>query len=133
MKHLTLPVALSLMTGAAFAEDLRPAPHYYVNTLFALTMAEALATSCSTMGMDLLAAGAATIELQEKLAADGFDRDQPFAQMIDPAPALRTLQESFLEKYPNLASPDEAQVCAVAHAELEEGSLVGRYLNAGAD
>ena len=133
MKHLTFAVALSLAPGMASAEDLRPAPEYYVETLFALTMAEALATSCSTMGMDLLAAGAATGELQDKLEADGFDRDQPFAQMIDPAPALRALQEAFLEKHPDLAAPDEAQVCAVARAELEQETRVGRYLNAGAE
>ena len=129
--RLSVITAMALAALPASAQDLRPAPDYYIDALFSLTMAEALAQSCSTMGMDLLAAGAATTELQEKLIADGFDAEEPFAQMIDPAPVLRDLQTAFLIKHPDLNTPDEAKVCAAAQVELEEATTIGRFLNAG--
>ena len=110
------------------AEDLRPAPAYFVETFFELTMAEALASACPAVGMDLLAAGAATTDLRLKLATDGFDPDAPLAQMIDPGPALRDLQDAFLVKHPGLADPTEDSVCAVARAEIADETPVGGYL-----
>jgi hypothetical protein len=133
MKHM-IPFAVALtMASPLAAEDLRPAPDYYVETLFAVTMAEALATSCAAMGMDLLAAGAATTELQEKLIADGFNPDALVTQMIDPAPALRDLQTAFLEKHPDLSAPEEDAVCAAARAELAEETAIGAYLVEGVE
>ncbi len=128
MTRFSLVAALGLIATPAFAEDLRPAPDYYVEALFSLTMAEALATSCRTVGMDLLAAGAATTGLTEQLAEDGFDTEQPFAQMIDPAPAIRDLQADFLVKHPGLNEPTEEIVCNVALAEMAEETVIGRLL-----
>lgn len=128
MKRLTPFAAVLALASPAVADALRPAPDYYVEALFSLTMAEALATSCSTVGMDLLAAGATTTELREKLSDDGFDADQAFAQMIDPAPALRDMQAAFLEKHPGLGEPSEEIVCAAAQIEIDEETSVGRYL-----
>jgi hypothetical protein len=128
MKRM-IPFAVALtMASPLSAEDLRPAPDYYVDTLFAVTMAEALAISCAPMGMDLLAAGSATTELQEQLTADGFDTDMLATQMIDTSPALLDLQTAFLEKHPDLSEPDEDAVCAAARAELAEETAIGAYL-----
>lgn len=132
MKRL-IPLAVALtMAAPLLADDLRPAPDYYVDTLFSLTMAEALATSCNAVGMDLLAAGATTTELREKLAGDGFDGDQAFSQMIDPGPAMREMQAAFLEKHPGLSDPSEEIVCAVAAQEIAEETMIGIYLFEGA-
>lgn len=133
MKTLTPFALLLALTSPLAADELRPAPDYYVETLFALTMAEALATSCPDIGMDLLAAGARTSDLRDELAADGFEPNALSTQMIDPAPALRDLQAAFLEKHPGLGDPDEASVCGAARAEMAQDTLVGTYLFEGVE
>lgn len=127
MKRLMIG-ALCVVAGSAVqAQDLRPAPDYYTNAIFSIQMAEALALSCSTVGVDLFATQARVTELDELLAADGFDTDQPFAQMIDPAPVLRDLQTEFLAKHP-LQDPTEEKVCAAALTEIAEDTIIGKLL-----
>ncbi len=131
MKTLSFAALTLALSAPLAADELRPAPDYYVDALFTLTMAEALATSCTAIGMDLLAAGATTTELREKLSADGFDGDQAFSQMIDPGPAMREMQAAFLEKHPGLNAPSEEIVCAVAVQEIAEETRIGGFLFEG--
>ena len=90
-------------------------------------MAEALALSCSTVEVDLFATQARVTDLNAQLAEDDFDTDRPFAQMIDPSPAIRDLQTAFLERYP-LQDPSDEKVCAAARSEIAEGTIIGQLL-----
>ena len=127
MKRTMISVAWVMAASTVQAQDLRPAPEYYTNAIFSIQMAEALALSCSTVGVDLFATQARVTELDELLAADGFDTDQPFVQMIDPAPVLRDLQSDFLAKHP-LQDPTEEKVCAAARTEIAEDTIIGKLL-----
>lgn len=127
MMMRSLFAAAMVIAPPALAEDLRLAPTYYTDAIFSIQMAEALALSCSTIGVDLFATQARVTELNELLAADGFDTDQPFSQMIDPAPTIRDLQTAFLEKHP-LNNADEAEVCAAAATEIEDDTIIGKLL-----
>lgn len=113
--------------GPLAAQELRPAPDYYVEALFSLTLAEAIASTCGGLGMDLFAAQTRTMELSEQLAADGFDAREPFSQMIDPAPQIRALQAEFLARYP-LQGADEAAVCAAGRSEIQQDTVIGKLL-----
>jgi hypothetical protein len=127
MRYLIAPALLAAALPVQAETPLRPAPDYFVEALFSLTLAEAIAQACPELGMDLFAAQTQAGELTERLVADGFDRTQPFAQMIDPAPALRDLQAAFLETYP-IAGADAEAVCAAGHAEMEKGTAIGTLL-----
>jgi hypothetical protein len=48
--------------------------------------------------------------------------------MIDPAPAIRALQAAFLDRYPVLDAPSEAEVCGVAGSEIAADTAIGQLL-----
>jgi len=126
IRNLVLATAL-VLPAAVSAQDLRPAPAYFPETLVAINLAEALALACRSVGVDLFATQNAVMELEEKLETDGFDPDNPFAGMIDPAPMMRDLQQAFLDKYP-IEGGSEAEVCTAANQEIAEETAIGKYL-----
>lgn len=125
--RVTSALMIAAMAAPAWAEELRPAPDYYVEAVFAIQMAEALALDCDAVTVDLFATQARVTEMTEALVADGFDADQPFAQMIDPAPRLRDMQAAFVGQY-GLEDPDQDALCAAARSEMEKTSPLGALL-----
>jgi hypothetical protein len=115
------------MTGAVQAQDLRPAPAYYTDSVFAVTMAEALAQGCLKVGINFGAVSERMAMLEAQLADDGFDIDAPFDQMIDPSPVFGAMQQDFLARHP-IEGQGEDAVCAAATAEIAEETMIGSLL-----
>ncbi|WP_424966665.1 DUF5333 family protein [Dinoroseobacter sp. S375] len=115
------------MAGPAVAETLRPAPSYYTNTVFAVTMAEALAQGCGALGLNFFAVQSQLEILEARLGEDGFDTDEPFDQMIDPTPIFTSMQQDFLTQYP-IEGASQAEVCAAGRTEIGEDTLIGMLL-----
>lgn len=109
------------------AEELRAAPAYYTDTVFAVSMAEALAKGCAALGLNFFEVQTQLETLEAKLGEDGFDINTPFEQMVDPTPVFAGMQQSFLAKYPIEGAP-EAEVCAAGRTERRDGTQIGALL-----
>jgi hypothetical protein len=120
--------AALLAAGAAQAQDLKPAPAYYLDAVVAFTAAEALARSCSTVSVDPVQATAESGRLLDQLRADGFDTTRADAGMEDPTEALNARLTGLMEKHGLAAGATEAQVCAAARAEMAEGGMLAGFL-----
>ena len=119
-------ISLACATPVA-AEDLRPAPEYFVDALFATSMAQALAEICEDLGLNFPQMQVTFDTLNTQLSADGFDTEEPFKDMQDMTGQVHQRQSAFLEKHPiEGATPDEA--CAAARSEMAEGSAIGALL-----
>ncbi|MDJ0995464.1 MAG: DUF5333 family protein [Dinoroseobacter sp.] len=118
---------LLLTTGAAFAQELRPAPSYYTDSVFAVTMAEALAQGCSRVGINFGAIQDRMTMLEARLEEDGFNTETPFDQMIDPSPIFGAMQQDFLAKHPIEGKGEEA-VCGAAAVEIANETMIGALL-----
>jgi len=120
-------VATAVFATAAAAQELRPAPKYFLETMFAVPMAEQLAAYCVTVDMNFVALSVQYDTVTARLAADGFDAEDPFANMVDTQVEMEALQTAFLTRH-NLAGADQARVCAAAMTEISEASLIGLLL-----
>ena len=109
------------------AQELRPAPDYFVNTVFGLTVAQALARSCSTVTLNPVAAQQASEALLIRLEEDGFDMTAPHEQMSGAQEAMDAARDAFMTRH-GLVQPDETQVCAAATNEIAEATAVGLML-----
>jgi hypothetical protein len=116
-----------LLAGPAFSQELRPAPDYYTDAVFAVTMAEALATGCATVGVDIGAVSEQMTRLEAQLSEDGFDTATPFEQMLDPSAVFDAMGRAFLAKHPIEGQGTEA-VCNAASAEIADETLIGSLL-----
>ncbi|MDD9716161.1 DUF5333 family protein [Dinoroseobacter sp. PD6] len=106
---------------------MRPAPDYYTDAVFAVTMAEALATGCATVGVDIGAVSEQMTRLEAQLSEDGFDTATPFEQMLDPSAVFDAMGRAFLAKHPIEGQGTEA-VCNAASAEIADETLIGSLL-----
>lgn len=116
-----------VLAGPALADELRPAPGYYTDAVFAVTMAEALATGCATIGVNIGAVSERMDMLEARLAEDGFDVATPFDQMRDPSAIFDAMGRDFLTKHPIEGQGPEA-VCGAASTEIAEDTLIGSLL-----
>lgn len=115
------------LAGPGVAEDLRAAPAYYTDTVFAVSMAEALAKGCTALGLNFYEVQTQLESLEAQLGDDGFDTDAPFEQMVDPTSVFAGMQQNFLAKYPIEGAP-EAEVCAAGRTERQDETLIGALL-----
>ncbi|MEM9392568.1 MAG: DUF5333 family protein [Pseudomonadota bacterium] len=120
-------LVLLAFASAANAQDLRPAPDYYTDAVFAVTMAEALAQGCSSVGINFGAIQERMTMLEAQLEEDGFNTETPFDQMIDPSPIFGAMQQDFLGKHPIEGKGEEA-VCGAAAAEIASETMIGSLL-----
>ncbi|WP_425090621.1 DUF5333 family protein [Tropicimonas sp. S265A] len=120
-------ISLVVMTATAQAADLRPAPAYYTETVFAVTMAEALAQGCGQVGINFGAIQERMTMLEAQLEEDGFSTETPFNQMIDPSATFGAMQRDFLARYPIEGAGSEA-VCGAAASEISQETLIGSLL-----
>ncbi len=124
--------AIGALTAApAFAQDdveLRPAPEWFVEAVVAVTTAEQLARSCSTLSLEGQTVHEATTEVIVRLREAGFDTDRPDGGMEPSTEAFRAHQNAFLDKHGLSGEITEEMVCAAGRAEMAEGSKIGEYL-----
>lgn len=116
-----------LLAAPAFAQELRPAPAYYTDTVFAVSMAEALAKGCPALGLNFYVVQERLDMLEARLGEDGFDVKEPFTQMIDPSPVFGLKQQAFLAKHP-IEGAAGAEVCAAGRTEMSDETLIGTLL-----
>jgi hypothetical protein len=119
-------ISLALV-GPALSQELRPAPGYYTDAVFAVTMAEALATGCARVGVNFGAVSARMDMLEARLAEDGFDVATPFEQMQDPSAIFDAMGRAFLTRHPIEGQGAEA-VCGAARTEIADETLIGSLL-----
>ncbi|NDR56398.1 DUF5333 family protein [Aliiruegeria sabulilitoris] len=125
----SLLAAAFVMATPVLADDLRPAPDYFVDAMVSITTAENIATTCPNLTFDAVKASDVTTEVMEALTADGFDSKNLEGSMADPGDAVRAAQAAFLDKHK--LSKDETdfiRVCMAGFAEIQEGTQVGAFL-----
>ena len=115
------------VSGSA-AQELRPAPDYYLDAVVAFTAAESLAVACSEVSVDLQAVRVASGEILQQLEADGFDTSRPDAGIEDPSAVLNERLAALMNSHGLSSGADEDAVCAAARAEMSEGGLLAGYL-----
>lgn len=123
-----ITVALALLPLGALADELRPAPPYYVDAVAAFSLAEALGQSCSEVSVDLQGVWQISRDLLERLQADGFDPSGAEAGMTDPSGAVQMRIDALLDEHGLAPGADEETVCAAARAEMVEGGVLYGYL-----
>lgn len=122
-------LAITLALGApALAEELRPAPGYYLDAVMDFTMAEQLARSCATLSVRADAMQARSAEVLARLQADGFDPALPNAGMEDPTMEVLARQQAFVDRHALPEAPGEAEVCAAGLAEIAAETQMGSFL-----
>ncbi len=132
LRLAVISLALTAAPAAAQEAALRPTPAYFAQAVFDLSMAQALARSCSTISVDPVKSAARAETLLAELAEDGFDTGAPHEQMDNPNAAIAELQTAFAERY-DLQSPSEDEVCGIAGEEMAAASGIGALLVAVAE
>ncbi|SFR54363.1 DUF5333 family protein [Litoreibacter janthinus] len=118
--------AASLAAAPAMSET-RMMPDYFVSALVATSAAQALALSCAELSVDPVAVVQASEALLGKLEADGFDPNDPSAQMESGEDRLSAVQQAFMDKHQLEGASGDA-VCAAGRAEMSEGTEIGSLL-----
>ena len=111
----------------ALAQDLRPVPAYFADTIFDLATAQALATSCAEIDVNEALSVDLSNALLVRLAEDGFDVDAPESEMDNPADVLGKWQTTYVARMGLMGAGTE-QVCRVARIEIGIQSGIGRLL-----
>lgn len=119
-----LPIGLA---SPVAAQELRPAPDYFVGALIATEFAQALAINCPTLSVNPVVAKAMSENVLNWLEEDGFDRANPAAGMIDATPRLQELQAKLIERH-GLAGAKSDKVCAAGRAEMADKTDIGNLL-----
>lgn len=119
-----LTITLAVPAGA---QELRETPNYFASAVFDLSMAQALARSCSAVSLDPVLAAKRSEALLVRLTEDGFTTTAPHEEMDDPNAAIRALQTDFVARYA-IDEPSEDEVCAIAEAEMADASGIGALL-----
>jgi len=123
-----ITLGLILVSAPAATQELRPAPEYYVDAIVAVTAAQSLARSCSTVSVDPVRMSRESERVLERLAEDGFDPSSPDPSMIDPSAEINARLVALFEGHGLASGATEAEVCAAASAELASGSAVADLL-----
>lgn len=110
------------------ADDLRPVPDYFVDTVFLTSTAQTIARACSTLSLDPAATTRLTETVLARLEADGYTSDVIATGMDDPGPAIAALQEAFLAKHDLADGAPEPQVCAAGRAEIAGDTPLGHLM-----
>ena len=117
----------------ASAEELRPAPQYYLDTVIGMSMAEQYAWHCPAVVVNQDAVAAAYGVVIEKLGADEFETDAPHEHMALPPQAdTDAIIISMLNRNEAAADP-EASFCGEARAEMKSGTVTGTLLAGAAE
>ena len=127
---LSLALAVGLAGGGAEAQT-RPAPDYFVEAVIALQAAEQVAKACPDLSLNAPVIQQATMDVMQRLQADGFDVTRADAGMSASKEAFAAAQADFVGRHGLAGSPPAEKVCAAGRSEMSADSLIGRYLIAG--
>ncbi|GIT92916.1 hypothetical protein JANAI62_33740 [Jannaschia pagri] len=125
--RLLTTLACCLATPVA-AEDLRPAPEYFVTAAMETSTAQILAVNCSTLSVDLGAMARRSEATLVRLTEDGFTPQALAEGMEDPSDAIAVLQQAFLSKHGLSDGAAESVVCDAGLAEIAEETGIGALL-----
>lgn len=114
--------------GAAAETGKRPAPDWFIEGIYAMSMAEALARGCRSVGLNGFAAAAHASTLTRRLEEAGFDPADPVPQMIDPDGRTQAEHDAFLARHPGIDTSG-ADICAVARSEMDAETVIGLLLS----
>lgn len=117
-----------LQAGFANAQDLKPAPDYYLDAVVAFTAAETLARSCRTVSVDPVALTNESERILKRLADDGFDTTRPDAGMVDPSEELNSRLVALMTDYGLKNGSEEDEVCAAAREVMAESGQISGFL-----
>lgn len=120
-------VLAAAVAAGAQAQELRPAPDYFIGALIATEFAQALAVNCPTLSVNPVVAQSMSENVLNWLEEDGFDRNDPASGMIDATPRLRELQASLIERH-QLAGAGPDRVCAAGRIEMDAKTDIGNLL-----
>lgn len=112
----------------AWADDLRPAPEYFIEAAVAANTALQIVDTCSQIDGNDASFIASTEVVLLRLTEDGFDPTADDLGMADPGEEFAKRSLEFAEKYDLTEAPTEAKVCAAGFAEMEAGSAIGLFL-----
>ncbi|WP_394196286.1 DUF5333 family protein [Litoreibacter albidus] len=119
--------AAAVLAAAPVMADTRPMPDYFVSALVATSAAQALALSCPTISVDPVAVVKASEVLLSQLEADGFDANDPSADMESGEDRLSEAQAAFMDKHQLEGASGEA-VCDAGRAEISQKTDIGALL-----
>lgn len=124
-----MPVGVALLAALpAMAEDLLPAPDYFIVAAMETSTAQLLAVRCPTLSIHLGKASARTEDVLQRLTEDGFEAGALDSRMADPSEAIAELQRAFIEKHTLQGDVTQDQVCAAGQREIADATGIGTLL-----
>lgn len=122
-------LAALLVALPAGAQELRPAPGYFVTAVVEVMAAQQIANGCPALSLDVDAVREGTGALMDRLQSDGFDTSREDAGMLPSREAFAVEQQAFMDKHGFVEGEiTSSNVCAAGRAEIAEGSAIGSYL-----
>ena len=117
-----------LLAVPATAQELRPAPDYFVEAAMWMTTANILAVNCRTLSVDSAAAAQLSGEVLDRLTQDGFSPQTLPQEMEDPSGAIAVLQDAFVARHGLTDGASQEAVCDAGLAEIGEATGIGALL-----
>lgn len=122
-------LAALLAAAPACAEDLPPAPDYFIEGVFDTTTAQTLALSCPDLSFAIQAASVFSGEVMGRMAQAGFDVMSPDGVQVSGFDAgIKALQDAFVARHGLIADPGTDNVCRAGRAEIAAATGIGRFL-----
>ena len=130
IRAMAYVICATLMTGPAVAQEAKvSAPQYYIDALYALQVAENVHEFCSTYSLNEATYNEQKRWIKRRLKDDGFDPENPKAQMKDVDRRLAAKEGALRKKF-GFESDSQAGYCTAAKFEIAEQSLIGKMLKA---
>lgn len=117
-----------LLAAPAAAQELRPAPDYFVETAMETSTANILAVNCPRLSINLGVVAQRSAATLDRLTAEGFTPRILAEEMEDPTEAIAVLQDAFTARHGLTDGAPEADVCAAGLAEMEAETGIGTLL-----
>ncbi len=129
-KGSVLIAATVAIASVANAQDVKvSAPQYYIDALYALQVAENVHEFCPNYALNEATYNEQKRWIKRRLKDDGFDTQNPRAQMKDVDLRLASKERQLREKF-GFESDSQAGYCTAAKFEIAEQSLIGKMLKA---
>lgn len=129
MKQISLiAAAMAICTTGVFAQDRPVAPDYYINGVFATSMAQQIALACPTLSVNPATSSTLSGNVLGRLEEDGFDITQLDFDTQVGQQALDQRIAEFAERTGLQSGALTATVCLAGRREIEAQTDVGRLL-----
>nr|WP_281494201.1 DUF5333 family protein [Jannaschia sp. S6380] len=117
-----------MLATPAWAEEVLPAPDYFVDSAMATSTAQVLARSCTRLSVNPVEMTRHGDAVLDALARDGFTAENLATRMADPSTQVAVQQRTFLQKHDLTEGASEAEVCVAGLREIAEGTNIGKLL-----